>query len=298
MFRRYIKQDIKKEKMLILQCDNGDENSDLIALARHLCHQSKLIHADYLKAAFHIIFIVNLRRVAHGCQKLGSFHGVNWLCVHIDELRPPSDDLPSLIRYANQKMSSIFRQFAGVSPEPVDMETETGSDMGSSETRMDVDSSASPSNEEEAVGADDAPMELDSNINEAGEIPSAGFPDTLMVDDNRRGADSEYAGGNELKLLLGMLRRSVQPSIVRTVTSNNQVERLTKRIHLLLDLFSPNQQGEIAKIAYIEFSALTDRWLFKRLLWCILKMMKKEEQLKQDSILSFDSRFSTIYKYK
>ena len=97
---------ICKKKVLILQCDNGDENSNLLASARHLCDQSKLNYPS-----LHTVFVVNLKRVARGCKNLGCFHGVNWRCVHIDEIRPSSDDLPSLIRYASYNMSYIIENF-------------------------------------------------------------------------------------------------------------------------------------------------------------------------------------------
>eukprot|EP00795_Rhopilema_esculentum_P010371 gene10371-19073_t len=107
--RRYVNENLPKKKLLIVQCSNGDENSDLIASARHLCHQSKNLHGKDPNLPLHIVFIVNLKRVAKGCRNLGSFHGVNWLSVHIDELRPPNDDLPSLVQFAGKKLSFMFQ---------------------------------------------------------------------------------------------------------------------------------------------------------------------------------------------
>ena len=103
-----MKNNQTKNAMLIVQCDKGDAKANLIACARHLCEEAREFYAEELACSLHIIFIVNLTRIAGGCKHLGSFHGVNWISVHIDELRPPSEDLPSLVCFADQNMSYLF----------------------------------------------------------------------------------------------------------------------------------------------------------------------------------------------
>ena len=257
-----------KEKILILQCDNGDGNSNLIASARHLCHQSILIHGENL--TLHIVFIVNLRRVAHGCQNLGSFHGVNWRCVHIDELRPSSDDLPSLIPYANHKISFLFERFGKSDTYWQDEHSETEKDIAmesvegtmeekSSEAAMDIDSSVVYAGEENVLpDDDDIQMHPHSDINITSQAKSTGsspIPMEVNFEGNRindsRTSDREvspveYLGRtteDERNLLLGILRRCVQPAIVQTATYNELGSRLPKRIHMLLGLLSPEHQG-------------------------------------------------------
>ena len=256
-----------REKILILQCSNGDENSNLIASARHLCHQSILIHGETL--TLHIIFIVNLRRVAHGCKKLGSFHGVNWRCVHIDELRPSSNDLPSLIPYANHKISFIFERFGSTDTHRQDEHSEMENEMAmkhtgttleekSSEAVMDIESPVLGAGEENMLLDDDDIQMHNSDISISSETRSAGsFPIPIEVDYEAHNIEdshtsdkevslAEYPGRateDERNLLLGILRRCVQPAIVRTATNNDLGSRLTKRIHMLLGLLSPEFQG-------------------------------------------------------
>ena len=101
-----------------MQCDNGDEKANLIACARHLCEDSRNAHfvdhcdgsedTDMPSSTVNIVFVVQLKRIAGGCKQLGGFHGGNWLSVHIDELRPPTEDMPSLIPYSNRPVSSLF----------------------------------------------------------------------------------------------------------------------------------------------------------------------------------------------
>ena len=256
-----------KEKVLILQCDNGDENSNLIASARYLCHQSISIHGENL--TLHIIFIVNVRRVANGCKKLGSFHGVNWRCVHIDELRPSSNDLPSLIPYANHKISFIFERFGSTDTHRQDehskMENEvtmkhTGRTLEEkgSEAAMDIDSPVLGTGEENMLLDDDDIQMHNSDINITNETRSAGsFPIPIEVDYEAHNIEdshtsdieaslSEYPGRtteDERNLLLGILRRCIQPAIVQTAKNNDLWSRLTKRIHMLLGFLSPEFQG-------------------------------------------------------
>ena len=269
-----------KEKVLILQCDNGDENSNLIASARHLCHQSILIHGENL--TLHIIFIVNVRRVAHGCKKLGSFHGVNWRCVHIDELRPSSNDLPSLIPYANHKISFIFERFGSTDAhrqnEHSEMENEmamkhTGRNLEekSSEAVMDIDILVVGTGEENMLLDNDDIQMHNSDISIANETRSAGsFPIPMEVNyeahqiEDSHTSDIEAslaehpvrATEDERNLLLGILRRCIQPAIVQTATNNDLGSRLTKRIHMLLGLLSPEFQGLLKIRAFFIISLL------------------------------------------
>lgn len=267
LFRRYIKEEMDQEKVLILQCDNGDESSDLIASARHLCHQSKLLYADWMDKPFHIIFIINLRRVAQGCQRLGSFHGVNWVCVHIDELRPSSDELPSLIQFANDDMSSLFEQFASrderILTEGIRMTLpDTGMEVGDTgievdDTGMEVadigvevaDTGMEVADTEVEIA--DTGMEVGDTVMEIAdtgmelaytgmELADTGMEVSDVIIESSGRASPNVASGVEVTLLLGILRRCVQSSTVKSVTSDEESKRLTRRIRLLFDLLSIN----------------------------------------------------------
>ena len=116
--RRFFKDPPTGQSVLIIQCDDGYEKANLIACARHLCEESRNIHLldlspgsgdyDIQCSTVHIVFVVQLKRAAGGCKQLGGFHGGNWLSVHIDELRPPTEELPLLTPYAKEPVSSLF----------------------------------------------------------------------------------------------------------------------------------------------------------------------------------------------
>ena len=56
----------------------------------------------------HILMIVQLARVAGGCPGFVSVQGEGWLSVHIDEICPPSEEIPSIETLRGRSVSTIF----------------------------------------------------------------------------------------------------------------------------------------------------------------------------------------------
>ena len=111
IFRRYTGEDC----LLIIQCDAGHLNIDLIACARHRIIDERVsarqMNTDtdqYVPLqATHVVFIVQLPKQAGGTKFVG-FQGAQWYSVHIDDLNPPKDlsfDLPNAFYHS---MSEIF----------------------------------------------------------------------------------------------------------------------------------------------------------------------------------------------
>ena len=106
IFRRYTGEDC----LLIIQCDAGHLNIDLIACARHRIIDERVsalqMNTVPLQAT-HVVFIVQLPKQAGGTKFVG-FQGAQWYSVHIDDLNPPKDlsfDLPNAFYHS---MSEIF----------------------------------------------------------------------------------------------------------------------------------------------------------------------------------------------
>ena len=104
-----------KNCLLIIQCDAGHLNIDLIACARHRIIDERVsalqmsTNTDqYVPLqATHVVFIVQLPKQAGGTKFVG-FQGAQWYSVHIDDLNPPKDlsfDLPNAFHHS---MSEIF----------------------------------------------------------------------------------------------------------------------------------------------------------------------------------------------
>ena len=105
------------ESVLLVQCEAGDMNSELIACSRYLIQERRdfaLSNYDTEIAPVyhrHLVFVIQLPRVASGC--FVGFQGGAWDEVHIDELRPANQTLtPSVTSLANKKISSLLGKVA------------------------------------------------------------------------------------------------------------------------------------------------------------------------------------------
>ncbi len=86
----------------------------------------------------HIIFIIQLPKIAGGCQHFVGFQGGKWQSVHIDELLESNEQLPHIEQLVNRAVSDLFQSAI----------PERGDDIED----MDVDESndaSSPSGSEE-----------------------------------------------------------------------------------------------------------------------------------------------------
>ena len=56
----------------------------------------------------HILMIVQLSRVAGGCSDFVGVQSEDWLSVHIDELCPPTEEVPAIEALVGRSVSDIF----------------------------------------------------------------------------------------------------------------------------------------------------------------------------------------------
>ena len=98
--------------ILIVQCDSGDHNFNLIAGARHILMEERKNAPELLNlptiAAVHVVLIVQLPRIAGGCRNFVGFQGGKWISIHIDELRPPERHTPSIEDLIDKPISKLF----------------------------------------------------------------------------------------------------------------------------------------------------------------------------------------------
>ena len=82
----------EKDSLLIIQCDSGHLNVDLLACARYRIQDEKPKIAtrsddgNVHRGATHVLFVINLPRKATGSSFVG-FQGGQWISTHIDNLR-------------------------------------------------------------------------------------------------------------------------------------------------------------------------------------------------------------------
>jgi len=56
----------------------------------------------------HIVLIVQLPRLVGGCPTFVGFQGGRWLSIHIDELRPPTGQIPAIQFMVDRSVSELF----------------------------------------------------------------------------------------------------------------------------------------------------------------------------------------------
>ena len=98
--------------ILVVQCDSGDDNFNLIAGARHILMEERRNAPELLNLStiepVHIALVVQLPRVAGGCRNFVGFQGGKWMSTHIDELRPPGKHTPSIEQLTDRPISGLF----------------------------------------------------------------------------------------------------------------------------------------------------------------------------------------------
>ena len=97
---------------MIVQCDSTDQTLNLVACARHLlieeCREMENELDQESMGSSHILMIVQLARVAGGCPGFVGVQGEGWLSVHIDDLCPPSEEIPLIQAMTGRSVSKIF----------------------------------------------------------------------------------------------------------------------------------------------------------------------------------------------
>ena len=99
--------------VLLVLCESGDVNGELVACARYLVQEcrenafSKREEDGLQPVARHIVFIIHLPRVAGGC--FVGFQGGAWSEVHIDDLRPAHQAKQlSITSLVGRKLSTLL----------------------------------------------------------------------------------------------------------------------------------------------------------------------------------------------
>nr|XP_047126393.1 E3 ubiquitin-protein ligase RNF213 isoform X3 [Hydra vulgaris] len=90
-----------KKQLLIIQANNAQERSKLIACAQYICKESQ---KQFRLKKISVLFILQLNYKAKRLDLLSSLSF--WECCHIDELR--SSNLPYLIKYYGKSLKEII----------------------------------------------------------------------------------------------------------------------------------------------------------------------------------------------
>ncbi|CAB4014178.1 Hypothetical predicted protein [Paramuricea clavata] len=129
--------------LLLVQCDNGEANFNLIACCRYLVDDTRrrtLEDFDVFKKPIHIIFIIQLPKIAGGCQHFVGFQGGKWQSVHIDELLESNEQLPQIEQLVNRSVSDLFQPaYLARGDEIEDMDVDLDDSVPSGSQELDVE---------------------------------------------------------------------------------------------------------------------------------------------------------------
>ena len=101
-----------KPMLLVIQCDSGHMNGDLIACARYRIYDERVKAMEKNKiqgrnVVTHVLFIINLPYQVSGSSFVG-FQGDPWISAHIDDLRPSSGDTIEPLYAISTTISKLF----------------------------------------------------------------------------------------------------------------------------------------------------------------------------------------------
>jgi len=101
-----------QNSLLVIQCDSGHLNADLIACARYRIYD-KRAEASQRNKVFrteghtHVLFTIHLPRQVLSSSLVG-FQGDPWISTHIDVLRPMTYDMITLHEAMGMSISHLF----------------------------------------------------------------------------------------------------------------------------------------------------------------------------------------------
>lgn len=104
--RSIFQRESADDHLLIVQCDSGHKNIDLIACARYRV-LDEVAHASHLKKITHIVFIIGLPRISGGTMFV-SFQGGKWESYHMDNLIAPKDFPFTIEKALNMSIHDIL----------------------------------------------------------------------------------------------------------------------------------------------------------------------------------------------
>ena len=163
-FSPYFKRGEEDESsvLVIIQCDSGHSNGDLIACARNRIYDVR----SEKEGDTHVVFVIHLPHQAANSSFVG-FQGDPWISVHIDDLRPTSDSTIMPYEAMGTAISQLFLgdiipddQF-GVPMDQQGGEANANDEGASSDIEMDSKPSRPSRREDDSEGTQVLPSEME-----------------------------------------------------------------------------------------------------------------------------------------
>ncbi|XP_053396009.1 E3 ubiquitin-protein ligase rnf213-alpha-like [Mercenaria mercenaria] len=240
--QQHIQSTDKGPSLMVIQCDSGDVNANLIACARYCVMDEFEKMRDELRAPVHVVFIVQLPR---GASFTGFQCGI-WHSAHIDDLYTADMNMPTL---QDMQGKSVAKLFTDAVVEPSAMETdeavptETGPGAEEMEWSESESKHVSPRQrmDEDMITNDlenrlrDAPLQLDDVL-----------LDLRNVDKHGGEGFSQGYGQHRLNVK-GLILACVQAALSMVKDKEENTSKETDRVALVLKLLHQEQvEGHVS----------------------------------------------------
>ena len=251
--------------LLVIQCDSGHLNADLIACARYRIYDKRAEASlqNEREGHTHVLFIIHLPRQELGSSFVG-FQGDPWISAHIDDLRPTTQDMITLHEAMGMSISRLFfGKVVGGKDEEVEMYQRDETEV------MQVEGSPPPLQggfsqdeemqfEEEGRSRSPPPQleqpEMDTSVEGStahkeakADAPESEMPERQIFPEVPSGVEFQelvpHTPPPEDSYLRTQFRRlhgCIQPAASRLQDSSTNKERATKRVAILVSLIPRN----------------------------------------------------------
>ena len=98
-------QDVGGDFLLIVQCDSGHLDCDLIAYARYRVYDERAKSRKQRRT--HVVFVIHLPRNISTSKFVG-FQGEPWISAHVDDVRSSDESSLTLSQAMGKSISSLF----------------------------------------------------------------------------------------------------------------------------------------------------------------------------------------------
>ncbi len=152
-------------RLLIIQCDSGHVDGDLVACARYRIYDERAKGkinnpTPGRDGNTHVLFIIHLPRQTATSSFVG-YQGDPWISTHIDALRSPTDTTITLFQARKATISSLFytKQEEAMDTEGMPpLETESGDEDMVTETSTSGEVGREIEGEENEMETDEQPQ--------------------------------------------------------------------------------------------------------------------------------------------
>ncbi|KAK3585587.1 hypothetical protein CHS0354_036774 [Potamilus streckersoni] len=225
--RSFFESNPEEQILLIIQCDSGDTNANLVACARYCIVDEHQNMKDRQRAPCHIIFIIQLPRLAGGC--FTGFQCGLWHSAHIDDLRAQDEEMPSIMEMHGKSVGTLMERAVSTrTAHTADMEVE----------EMFKDNSTGQG--DEAMETDDMESQIQNGVMEMeGQMgeESSGDHDPDQVHKLQGIICNRVSHKLNVR---NLILSCVQPALAMVKDKEETTDRSTRRIELMLYLLHQN----------------------------------------------------------